>query len=135
MRGAYIHNFIILFTHSLGEKSYLNKTCSTIKIQMQILNLPKFTKWILQIIFLCLFMNSGDQNNPAFNSCKNYPPQDNYVEFETSRLVSSQNMNLRKLYIFIQNCCTYLILRIHRREGFKLNYCTRNGHTKLTVHE
>jgi hypothetical protein len=37
---------------------------------MQVPDLPKLTKSILQIILLCLFMYSSGQNNPSFDGCK-----------------------------------------------------------------
>ena len=66
----YLKQACYLYTNRCWKLANLNKTSTTIKIQVQILNLPISTKCIMKVILLCFFMNSSNQNDPSFNSCK-----------------------------------------------------------------
>lgn len=48
---------------------YLYKSSTTVKIEMEILNLPKLAKSVLEIFFLSLLMHSSNQHNPSLNCC------------------------------------------------------------------
>lgn len=52
----------------MNIESNLHKSSSPVKIEMQVLNLSELGKCLVQIIFLSLFMDTSDQNDPALHS-------------------------------------------------------------------
>jgi hypothetical protein len=52
--------------HGSGYTTYLYITSAAVKVQMQILDLSKFSKLILNIFFCRLLVYICDQDNPSF---------------------------------------------------------------------
>lgn len=51
------------------NNTYFHITRPTVKVQMQVLNLSKLSKFILHILLCSLFVYVGHKNYPTFNSC------------------------------------------------------------------
>ena len=50
-----------------NAQAYLDVPCPPIQVHMQILDLAVFAKELLQILLAGLFMDIGDENDPAFD--------------------------------------------------------------------
>jgi hypothetical protein len=46
----------------------LDKSSSSVEIEMQVLNLSKLGKGLMQVILLSFFVDTSNQNNPTLNS-------------------------------------------------------------------
>merc|ERR1719188_2246325 len=57
----------LLLGFILDEGVSLDKTCAPVKIQVQIFDVPKLRKSLVDIIFLCFFMDSRHYDHPAFD--------------------------------------------------------------------
>ena len=49
--------------------TYFHITRPSVKVQMQVLNLSKLPKFVLNLLFCSLFVYVGHKNYPTFNSC------------------------------------------------------------------
>lgn len=49
---------------------YLHKSCAAIKISLKIFYVTEFRKEIINVIFLCFFMDICHEKNPSFDSFK-----------------------------------------------------------------
>ena len=52
-----------------GGGSYLDESGSPVEIQMQVTDFSKITELVVDIVFLRLFVETRDEDDPAFYSC------------------------------------------------------------------
>ena len=54
-------------TTNIHEPTYLHVTRSSVEVQMKILDLSIFAKFVHQVFFSRFLVYIGDQNDPSFN--------------------------------------------------------------------
>lgn len=51
----------------------LDKACSPVKVQVNVLDVPAISKVVMEVLFTGLFMDTRDKDNPALHSCRDIP--------------------------------------------------------------